>query len=203
MQTRKLALLSTMLIGLGGGAIAQQATDPAQDPLLEQEQGQTMQHSPEASPEATGDAATAEEMDALTPEEGVAGEGTYHEDPARDVADDLQPDRSRSVTTAAEPYTETVLGGMTADELIGMDVVAAEGEGVGSVADLLIGPDNTVDRAIIDVGGFLGFGGKTVAIDIDRLTVAEGDGEVVVDLTSDELDAMPEWQADDEGWFTD
>jgi len=199
MQTRKLALLSTMLIGLGGAAIAQQATDPAQDPLLEQEQGQSMQQ----SPEATGDAATAEEMDALTPEEGVAGEGTYHEDPDQDFADELQQDRSPSVTTAPEAYTETVLGGMTADQVIGMDVVSVEGESVGTIADLLIGADNTVDRAIIEAGGFLGFGSKTVAIDIDRLTVAEGDGEVVLDVTADEFDAMPEWQADDDGWFTD
>lgn len=184
MNTRKLALLSTMLIGLGGAAaLAQQATDPAQQPPLPGDQTETMQQSDQPLPGAEGDA---------TNDLGATG----------GIAEELQTP-SRSVTTSTEPYTETVLGGMQADEVIGMNVVDANGDNVGSVSDLLITAENRVDRAIIDVGGFLGFGAKPVAIDIDRLTVAEGDGEVVLDVTREELDAMPEWRAGEDGWFTD
>lgn len=165
MNTRKLALLSTVLIGLGGVAAAQQATDPAQEPLQEG-QAETLQQQPG--------------------QETLPGEM-----------------RSRSVTTYGEPYGEMVFGSLQADEVIGMNVVDAHGDSVGSVSDLLIAEDNQVDRAIIDVGGFLGFGAKPVAVDIDRLTIAEAEGEVILDVTREELDAMPEWQAADDGWFTD
>lgn len=190
MQTKKLALLSTMLIGLGGAAaLAQQTTT---DPALPADQTETLEQTPDTTGDTLGDAPAeggiAEDIDPMAPEQDTAQEpGTV----------------SPSVGTAAEPYTGTVLGDITADELIGMNVVDAAGENVGSISDLLINADNQVDRAIIDVGGFLGFGAKPVALEVDRMTVAEGDGEVVVDVTRDELEAMPEWQQDDTGWFTE
>lgn len=110
---------------------------------------------------------------------------------------------SRSVTTSQEPYGETMLGGRQADAIIGMSVVDANGVSVGEVSDLLIGTDNEIDRAIVDVGGFLGLGTKPVAIAIDELTIAEGDGEIVLDHTREALESMPEWQSNEEGWFTE
>ena len=182
MRMKKTALVSTMLIGLGGAAFAQQAGDQAQEPILEPDPTETLQQTQDAPPEVM------EDGDALAPEHGLVG--------------DMSSERSPSVATASEPYGETVLGSMTVEELIGMNVVDVEGESVGSVADLLLTADDAVDRAIIDVGGFLGFGSKPVAIGLDRLTIAEGDGEVVVDVTREELEAMPEWQRDEDGWFT-
>ena len=244
MQTRKIALLSTMLIGLGGAATAQQATDtgqaqqpgqtqgqttqqqqatdPGQEPFLEQDQDQTTQQQAtdpgqeplleqdqttqqQTTPGAADDAETAEEMDARTQQqEGLAQEGTDPQATDQDLVEDQQQQQQRtpSVTRAPEGYTGTVMGGMTAEDLIGMNVVSAEGNNVGSISDLLIGADNNVDRAIIDVGGFLGFGARSVAVELDRLMIAEGDDEVVINATREQLDAMPEWQADDEGWFT-
>ena len=230
MQTRKIALLSTMLIGLGGAATAQQATDtgqaqqpgqtqgqttqqqqatdPGQEPLLEQDQDPTTQQQTtqqQTAPGAADDAETAEEMDARTQQqEGLAQEGTDPQATDQELVEDQQQQQQRtpSVTRAPEGYTGTVMGGMTAEDLIGMNVVSAEGNNVGSISDLLIGADNNVDRAIIDVGGFLGFGARSVAVELDRLMIAEGDDEVVINATREQLDAMPEWQADDEGWFT-
>jgi sporulation protein YlmC with PRC-barrel domain len=200
MQTRKLALLSTMLIGLGGAALAQQAADPSADQVLPNDQTEAMQQQPAAEAGATN-AATTSGSDAGTTG-GMAGEASDETAPDQGMAGATDEPR-RSVTTSAEPYNETVLGGLSADEVIGMTVVDASGEDVGEVNDLLIAADNTVDRAIIDVGGFLGFGAKPVAIEIDRLTVAEGDGEVVLDATREELDAMPAWQPSEDGWFTE
>jgi sporulation protein YlmC with PRC-barrel domain len=205
MQTRKLALLSTMLIGLGGAALAQQATDPSADQVLPNDQTEAMQQEPAAEAGASDAGTTG----------GLAGEARDDMAPGQGIAeemDDTAPDQGiagatgeprRSVTTSAEPYNETVLGGLSAEDVIGMTVVDASGEDVGEVNDLLITNDNTVDQAIIDVGGFLGFGAKPVAIEMDRLTVAEGDGEVVLDATREELDAMPAWQPSEDGWFTE
>lgn len=218
MQTRKLALLSTMLAGLGlaglglaglgSAALAQDATtDPAQQPLPPTDQTEGVQQTPDASGTPGADA-----LGEAPPEGGIVPEG---EAPGTGLADEgadapatepgLAADPSTptpSVGTAGDAFGGTLPDGMPADTLIGLNVVDAAGESVGSVSDLLIGADNAVDRAIIDVGGFLGFGAKSVALEIDRLTVAEGDGEVVVDVTRDELEAMPEWQRDDSGWFT-
>jgi hypothetical protein len=239
MQTKKLALLSTMLIGLGGVAVAQQAGDAAQQPgaqpgTVQQQpgaQGDTMQQ-PGADTDplrqpgtAAGDptqqpgttAETAEEP-AIEGEPGATGgfaeghEGEPTDTLAEEDAEELRTDDtitadtrapSRSVTTAGEPYTGTVFGAMQADDVIGMRVVDAEGSRAGSVSDLLIGANNEIDRAVIDVGGFLGFGARSVAVDIDDLTVNQEEEEIVLNLTRDQLDAMPEWSEDHEQGLTD
>ncbi len=175
MQTKKLALLSTMLVGLAGAAWAAETTDAAKDavkPAAEQA-------------EAAQDVAT----DAVE-ETAAAGE------------DALAPTRTPSIGTSDQAYEDEVLAGMTAEDVIGMPVVDANGEEVGEVADLLIAEDGTIDRAIVDVGGFLGFATKPVALEVSSLTVAEGSGEIVSDVTAETLETMPEWQQDDDGWFS-
>ncbi len=151
-NSRNVALLSAMLIGLGGAALAQLPVDE------------------------------------VTPGEGIAEQVEMP---------------SRSVATSNEPYSGTLFGVMQADDVIGMTVVDAEGVDVGVVSDLLIGTDNEIDSAIIDVGGTLGFGTKPVAVDVRDLTIAEGDGEIVLDVTRVELEGMPEWQSSEDGWFSD
>jgi sporulation protein YlmC with PRC-barrel domain len=111
--------------------------------------------------------------------------------------------RTMSVGTSDQPHQGEMLGGMTAEEVIGMSVVGRDNEEVGEVTDLLIADDGTVDRAIVDVGGFLGFGDKSVALDIASLSLGEGDGELVSDLDAETVEDMPEWQQDDEGWYSE
>ena len=199
MRIRNIAT-SAVVLGLtaalmGGTALSQ--TTPTEDPILEQDQDQmgTQTESDTMTP-GTG---VAEDVDPMTPGTGVAGDDHLTPDTGM-ASDDGMP--RRSIADSAEPYTGDVLAGITADELIGMNVVDASGDSVGSVTDLLFGADDQVDHAIIDVGGFLGFGAKSVAIPLDDLTIAEGDGEVVLDKTRDELDAMSEWRRGDDGWMS-
>lgn len=192
MRIRNIAT-SAVVLGLtaalmGGTALSQ--TTPTEDPILEQDQTGT---------QAQDQMGTQTESDTMTPGTGVAGDDHLTPDTGM-ASDDGMP--RRSVADSAEPYTGDVLAGITADELIGMNVVDASGDSVGSVTDLLFGADDQVDHAIIDVGGFLGFGAKSVAIPLDDLTIAEGDGEVVLDKTRDELDAMSEWTRGDDGWMS-
>jgi sporulation protein YlmC with PRC-barrel domain len=206
MRTKSIATVSAVVFGLsaallGGTALSQTTTPaPAEDPILQQ--GQT-EAPAEIMPEddaTTPGTGMADDADPLAPDTGVAEGDALTPDTGMAADDAMMP--RRSVVGSAEPYTGDVLAGITADELIGMNVVDAAGDSVGSVTDLLFGADDRVDHAIVDVGGFLGFGAKSVAIPLDELTIAEGDGEVVVNLTRDELDAMPEWTRGDDGWMS-
>ena len=81
--------------------------------------------------------------------------------------------------------------GMTVDNLEDADLIDPTGENIGEVDDVLLGQDGSTMAVSLDVGGFLGIGEKNVVIPIDSLTMVE-DG-VSVDMTKDELEALPEY----------
>ena len=92
----------------------------------------------------------------------------------------------------SEEFEGAISGGYTAEDLIGREVVDAEGEDVATVSDLAIGPDDRVQQVIMNVGGFLGIGSKTVAI---------GDeDEIGLNMTEEELENLPSCEESDEGW---
>jgi hypothetical protein len=229
MQTKKLALLSTMLVGLAVPAFAADTANQSANSASQQVQQQA-----DAAADATWDVGTEAERkvqdaasDATQPADAsqdTGSDATQPADASQDTASDAtQPAdasqdtasgtsegdggvllvRAISVGTSDQPYQGEVLGGMTAEEIIGMPVVGRDNEEVGEVTDLLIGEDGTVDRVIVDAGGFLGFGDKSVALDIASLSLGEGDGELVSDLDAETVEDMPEWQQDDEGWYSE
>ncbi len=212
MRTKNITTVMTVLFGLSGTlltgtALTQEAKpDATQVPTLQQGQAGVLQDQEvQAGEQADGLA----EDDTMTPDTGVAQAGEQSDDlaeddattPVTDMAADEPGGVTPSVGTSAEPFTGAVMTGMTTDELIGMDVVDSSGESVGSVSDLLIGADNTIDRAVIDVGGFLGFGAKSVVIELDHLAVGGDDDEIMLNQTREELDAMPNWERSDQGWM--
>ncbi len=94
----------------------------------------------------------------------------------------------------------TLAGGLSAEKVIGADVVNASGDEIGEIEDLVIGPDNTVKQAIIEVGGFLGIGSKYVALDIDKLQAnTKGDG-FMSNLTKEQLKTNAEYEKKDGHW---
>lgn len=96
---------------------------------------------------------------------------------------------------------DMMMGDMSAKDVLGSTVYGVEGDGIGEVADLQIGSDNTIQRLIIDVGGFLGMGVHTVALPADEMQMAAVDGEqrITVSATREELEAMPSYERDAEG----
>lgn len=95
-----------------------------------------------------------------------------------------------------EGYTAVDRAGLTAELLTGADVRDASDASIAEVQDLVLTADGQVTDVVLDVGGFLGIGAKRVAIPLDRLTVAQGDGGVVrlwVDMSKDELQALPDY----------
>jgi sporulation protein YlmC with PRC-barrel domain len=76
--------------------------------------------------------------------------------------------------------------------LIGAKVVSVTNEKIGKVANLILNDGGTVEAAVIRVGGFMGFGGKNVAVTYDSLNIArnqKGDAidHITVAATKDDL----------------
>lgn len=121
---------------------------------------------------------------------------------AAPAADDV--DDTETAAIDRSTLTETAVTGMSADDFIGTTVYGANDENVGSIDDVILSSDgNTVEGVIIDVGGFLGIGAKSVAVGMDNLSFlsdADGDNYLYTQFTKEQLEAQPEY---DESTFAD
>ena len=87
-------------------------------------------------------------------------------------------------------YLPSLEGGIRASRFIGkrvyvsqtdisadpMNDASADWQDVGEISDVIMGQTGTVDVVLVDVGGFLGIGEKSVAVNLaDIRTVADGD----------------------------
>ena len=70
------------------------------------------------------------------------------------------------------------------------------GEKIGSVSDLIVGPDAKIIAAVIGVGGFLGIGEKEVAVPFSSVQVnrRDNDWHLVMNATKDSLEAAPKYE---------
>lgn len=94
------------------------------------------------------------------------------------------------------------LAGATAEEVIGRDVVDINGASVGEVDDLLMGTDGQITHVMVDAGGFLGLGSRTVALELAALTAQEGeDGDLVTSLTREQVEELPAYEERDGQWL--
>ncbi|CTQ48832.1 PRC-barrel domain-containing protein [Jannaschia donghaensis] len=92
-----------------------------------------------------------------------------------------------------EGYTMVSTGDVTAEDIIGITVYDPNDEAVGEIGELLGADGGMADRAVIDVGGFLGLGEKPVAVDMSDITLMQGENDLraYIASTEDELEAMP------------
>lgn len=79
-----------------------------------------------------------------------------------------------------------------ADEIVGKAVVNQQGEEIGEIDDVVVDTSSQMQLAVIDVGGFLGIGEKSIAVSFDQLQLTD-DGRVRSDLTRETLEAQPEY----------
>ena len=90
-----------------------------------------------------------------------------------------------------------------AEDYIGAKVVARSTDGledIGTVADLVLGPDDKIVGVVVDVGGFLGVGAKPVGLSWAALTQERSEGELLLrtELTRQALEEAPEFQTQDD-----
>ena len=92
-------------------------------------------------------------------------------------------------------------GSLDADELIGAEVVGEAGRRIGLVADLLVGEEGRITRAVVDAGPALGVGSRPVAVEVDRLRRTElGPRTFLLDLDREQLAALPAYRQTGDRW---
>lgn len=151
-----------------------------------------------ATDEAVAESTTAEgtegvgnATDTEMPANGEVAEGT-----ATDGAVSTSPTvASDGTMTLPEGYTPIERETLTAELLTGADVRDPNDASIAEVSDLVLTAEGQVTDVVLDVGGFLGIGARSVAIPMDRLTVAQTEGGAVriwINMTKEELEALPE-----------
>lgn len=106
--------------------------------------------------------------------------------------------QTSSSGTAAAPAgkvsaTHVQPGQIRATEMDGSTVYDTQNQKVGDVKDIILDRDGKVAAVILDVGAFLGMGGKYVAVAMNDLKVTEEKNSnkhrFTVDMTKDQLKA--------------
>lgn len=108
-----------------------------------------------------------------------------------------------TVAVDRNSLNEVPVDQISADNLIGTTVYGANEENVGEINDVVLSEDGQIDAIIIDVGGFLGIGEKSVAVGMDNLTFMsdeDGDRYLYTEFTEEQLEAQPEY---DEATYAD
>ncbi|MFD1744628.1 PRC-barrel domain-containing protein [Rhizobium helianthi] len=104
----------------------------------------------------------------VTPEQGQA----TNQNNARGGMADVP--RSAEATTEGPFVTVPGQGAWKVSDLRGKSVYTTGGESIGSISDVLVSQDGSVNAVILGVGGFLGINEKDVAVDMSALQLGPG-----------------------------
>lgn len=126
---------------------------------------------------------------------------------AADVNNEAVADTEMATTEATDTmgapierdgYTTVETADLTTEMLTGARVYGAADEDVGEIGLLLLSDDGQLDRAVIDVGGFLGMGERPVSVAMNELQIVRSDAgddvRVYIDSSKEALEAQPEYQ---------
>ena len=87
-----------------------------------------------------------------------------------------------------EGFTEAPRDELTAEDLTGTSVYGSDDEDVGEIHSLIVSEDGQIERAVLDIGGFLGLGEHRIAVTLDELQIVRSDEDgtlrVYIDSTS-------------------
>ncbi|HYU12316.1 MAG TPA: PRC-barrel domain-containing protein [Stellaceae bacterium] len=80
-------------------------------------------------------------------------------------------------------------GQIRASEMIGSSVYDTQNRDIGKIKDVILDRQGKVDLVVLDVGAFLGMGGKYVAVPMRDLKTATDNGKVrwTTDMTKEQL----------------
>ena len=87
--------------------------------------------------------------------------------------------------------------GSTPNTLVNQDIYNRNGEKIGTIKDLLVGPDGRMAAAIINIGRELGIGDKDVGVPFSSLELERRDSgdRIVITATRETLHAAPAFEA--------
>lgn len=147
--------------------------------------------------------------------EAPATDGAAATAPADTTATTMPADGA--TTDAGFSYT-AMAGDMSAETFIGKRLYASEADvdasatfnevdqnwdDIGEISDLVLSKDGQVKAVLVDIGGFLGLGERSVAVSMDQLrTIRDGDSEneyfIVFTANRAALESAPEFTWPDE-----
>lgn len=185
----KWLLASTALAFSLGLAQASSAQDQPADPNQQQPSNTTQQPADSASqPDGTALPPVNPEAEAQSQSRDATPEPSAIEPAAGATDDPLATEDDMAVLAT---------GALSARDIVGADVIGPDGSTVGTVDDLVLSSDNSVEQVIIADGAILGFGGKHVALDFESSMVSRGtDGDdptVRISMTEEALDQAAEF----------
>jgi hypothetical protein len=161
-------------------------------------EGETQAADGTCAPDAAGTGA-AEELPLTEEPEAAQTEEPAVEEPAAEAAATEEPEgeETEMVAEAGEKFIgEQSDNAILASELIGLTVYNSADEALGDVNDIIWTDDGGVEAMVVGVGGFLGIGEKQVAVAYDAFNIStdeSGSRKLVLDATSDELAAAPDF----------
>lgn len=123
-------------------------------------------------------------------------------------------DTAADATMGTGDFTYTPMNTeLMASDFIGKNVYVSEGEiattavndadadweDVGTISDVLMSREGQAEAILVDIGGFLGIGAKTVAVDMEQLNIIEdgdniGDYFVAFSANREALENAPEFE---------
>jgi sporulation protein YlmC with PRC-barrel domain len=81
-----------------------------------------------------------------------------------------------------------------ASKMIGSTVYDVQNRNIGKVSDLILNKNGALDVVVLDVGSFLGVGGKYVAIPVSDIKT--DNNRLTLDRTKEQLQQMVAYQLD-------
>ena len=107
--------------------------------------------------------------------------------------------RTAVPATVQTTYYTLQQADLRASDLIGMDVYNTNNEDIGEIRDLIIEEGKNLKAILIDVGGFLGVGERTIAVTPPSILIQRrtngGSDRAIINATKDGLTSAPEFRA--------
>ena len=102
---------------------------------------------------------------------------------------------THAAVTGGEPGRIIQPNQIRASKMIGSTVYDVQNRNIGSVKDLVLDSDGRVAAVVVDVGSFLGVGGKYVAISMSDIKT--DNNRLTLDRSKEQLQQMAEYQLED------
>ena len=105
-------------------------------------------------------------------------------------------DTTMSRGTTANRAEETIQADqIRASKMIGSSVYDVQNRNIGKVRDLVLDKDGKIAAVVVDVGTFLGMGGKTVGVKLSDLKT--DNNRLTLDRTKEQLQQMANYRLKD------
>lgn len=102
------------------------------------------------------------------------------------------PQRNERSSQDMRGKTVQQVAAMSSKELVGKTVFNTEDDALGEIKQVVVDGEGAIEEVVLKVGGFLGIGGKLVALPPETITLGKN-GKLVARLTEDDLERRPEF----------